>query len=102
MNATAQEQYQDFFIKKPIVKERSIKVLRGYTKGFKEIVAHLEATILPMVKEFYANAEEREEDYIFIQGKRVWFSCRAINEFFKLNEFETPEYNSIMGEKFNA
>ena len=90
--------------------KRSIEVPRGYTRDFEKIenkgweksIAHPKATILPVVQQFYANVKEGEWDNVFMQGKRLRFSHTIINEFFRLNDLETLEYNSIMGKEFDA
>ena len=55
-----------------------------------------------MVKEFYANVEEKERDYVFVRGKKVWFGRTSINKFFELNDLETLKCNAIMGKEFDA
>ena len=62
------------FMKRLIVKEIVIEVPRGYIRDLKEIenrrwekfTTYLEAIVLSVVKEFYANAKERDGVYVFV------------------------------------
>ena len=55
-----------------------------------------------MVREFYANIEKKEGNFILVWGKRVSSNHIIINEFFDLNDLKTPKYNAIMNEEFNT
>ena len=55
-----------------------------------------------MVREFYANVEERDGDYVFVWGMEAPFSHVAINWFFKSNGLETWNYNLVMSKEFDA
>ena len=110
VSVATQEWYQELFVKRTIVKEKGIEMPKCYIRDFEEIenkewekfITHLKAIILLVVWEFYVNAKEQEEDYVFVRSKRVWFSCITINEIFGLNDLKTLKYNSIMGEEFDA
>ena len=52
--------------------------------------------------EFYTNVEEREGNYVFIWDKKVAFSHTTINQFFRLNDWETLKYESIISEDFGV
>ena len=92
-----------------IIKERGLELPSYFQKEFEELetrgwdkfATHLEAMVLAIVRKFYANAMERDRDYIFVKGKKVWFCITAINQFLTLNDLETFEYNHLMSEGFN-
>ena len=57
--------------------------------------------IVPIVREFYANALEHNNRKVFVRGKWVSFSGRAINQFFKVPDIDKDEYNAFIGKQID-
>ena len=55
-----------------------------------------EATIMSLIQEFYANAEEQEDFKVFVRGKRVSFDRSTINRFYQLPDIDDDEYSRYM------
>ena len=61
-------------MKRPIMKKRGIEMPRDYVRDFEKIenkyqerfITHLEVFVLPIVREFYANAKEKDDDYVLM------------------------------------
>ncbi|EOY26455.1 Uncharacterized protein TCM_028114 [Theobroma cacao] len=54
------------------------------------------ATKIPLVKEFYANAIEAANDFVFVRAKLVPFSSHAINEFYETPNIENDGYGQYL------
>ena len=61
-----------------------------------EFCAQPKAAIVPIVREFYANAPEHDNRKVFVRGKQVNFSGKAINIFFKLPNIEKDGYTAFI------
>ena len=57
--------------------------------------------VVPVVREFYANAPEHDNRKVFIRGKQVNFSGKAINKFFKLPDIERDGYTEFIGKQID-
>lgn len=57
----------------------------------------LKVAIIPLVREFYVNAVEATNDFVFVRGKLVPFLCYAINEFYEAPNFENDGYGQYLG-----
>ena len=66
-----------------------------------EFCAQPKAAIVPVVREFYANAPKHDNRKVFVRGKQVNFSGKAINRFFKLPDIEKDEYNAYIGRQID-
>ena len=55
-------------------------------RGWEKFTSYSKVIVLVVVREFYANVEEREDDFVFVRGKKVPLSRTIINEFFRLND----------------
>ena len=55
------------------------------------------AAIVPVVREFYANALDHEHQKVFVKGIRENFSGQAINKFFKVLNIDNDEYIAFIG-----
>ena len=62
-----------------------------------DFCAQPKVAIVPIVREFYANAPEHDNRKVFVRGKMVNFSGKAINKFFKLPDIERDEYIAYIG-----
>lgn len=101
VSAEAFAQYTQSFVQKSPVPERgfdlptvsfgniisSIKV-----RHWEKFGAQPEATVMPVVQEFYANVLEHENGFTFCKGKQVPFDSLTINQFFNILEIEEDEY----------
>lgn len=58
--------------------------------------------VLQVVKEFYANLEERVDDKVFVRGKWVNISSMAINNLIGALEHEKDDYSVLMEERLHT
>ena len=54
-----------------------------------------EPAVEPLVREFYANFPERQDDIVFVRGEDVPFSAQEINKFYDLPEIFTDQYGEF-------
>ena len=59
------------------------------------------ATIVPVLREFYANAPKHEHRKVFVKGRQVNFSGQAINKFVKVPNVENDEYTAFIGRQID-
>ena len=59
------------------------------------------AAIVPIVREFYANAPEHNNRKVFVRGKWVNFSGKAINQFLKVPDIDRDEYTVFIGRQID-
>ncbi len=106
----AQTRYYDSVSGKTLIAERGLIVTpTGYpgiwnnirARGWSEFCAQPKMAIVPIVREFYANAPEHDNRKVFVRGKQVSFSGKAINKFFKLPDFERDEYTEFIGKQID-
>lgn len=57
-----------------------------------------DATVVPVVREFYANVVEHVDGVAFVRGKRVPFHSQAINKFLRTPNIENDEYGQYLGD----
>ena len=69
------------------------KITRQIEKknGWEKLVAQPEPAIVPMVREFYANAIEHH-DYRIVMGKQVPFDKTIISQYFGVSNIDNDEY----------
>lgn len=53
---------------------------------------------MQLVKEFYANLEEIVDDKIFVRGKWINISSKAINKLIGVHDHEDDEYSVLVDE----
>ena len=63
-------------------------------RRWQKLTAQPEAAVLPVVREFYANAYEHENCRAFVRGKRVAFDRTTINQYYSLPNIDDDEYNT--------
>ena len=49
--------------------------------------------ITPVVREFYANATERNDFIVKVRGVKVSYSAAAINEYYELPNIDNDDYS---------
>ena len=74
----------------PIIKANIVK------RGWEGFCAQPFSVIVPVVREFYANATKHNLRKVFVRGKQVPFSGHAINSFLKLPNIENDEYTAYL------
>ena len=88
------EAFKKILAKKGFVKERGFKELVPPFKeeiekrGWEAVFQHLEQGRRSLVKEFYANLEDRRNLICYVKGRWVPFGERAISQLFGLRERE--------------
>ena len=60
------------------------------------MVKHLEAAVVPVVREFYANVEEHRNFRVFVRGKWVPFDRTTINRHDNLPNINNDEYERML------
>ena len=106
----AQIRYHDSVSNRSLIAERGlIPTSSGFPgiwniirqRGWGEFCAQPKLAIVPLVREFYANALEHDNRKVFVRGKQVNFSPKAINRFFKLPDIENDEYNQFIAKQID-
>ena len=62
---------------------------------------HPDLTMVPIVREFYANDMEHDEYKVFVRGKWVLFDRTTINNYYALDNVDDEEYHSILNSDDN-
>ena len=106
----AQTRYYESVSGRSLIAERGLIVTpTGYpgissiirARGWGEFCAQPKLAIIPIVREFYANAPKHDNRKIFVRGKKVNFSGKAINKFFKLPDIERDGYTEFVGKQID-
>ena len=104
----AQIRYHDSVSNRSLIAERGlIPTSAGFPglwsiirqRGWGEFCAQPKSAIVPLVREFYANALEHNHRRVFVRGKQVDFNGKAINRFFKLPDIENDGYTQFIGKQ---
>ena len=90
-SAAAADRY-DYMVTKALTPERGLApegndgemLQQIYQKGWLRFTAEPEPAVVNVVKEFYANAEDKAPFTAFVRGRTVPFSADAINAFYQL------------------
>ena len=102
----AQTHFHDSVVKRNPIAERGLCVMgvnwpsiQNNFRAIKwdEFCNQPKAAIVPIVREFYANAPEHNNRKVFVRGKMINFSGKAINKIFKLSDIERDEYSTYIG-----
>ena len=102
----AQIRFHDSVVKINPIDERRLCITRVNwpsihnnfrARKWDEFCAQPKAAIVPIIREFYANAPEHKNRKVFVRGKWVNFSGKAINEIFKLPDINRDEYAAYIG-----
>lgn len=64
--------------------------------GWKKLCEKREG-VLQLIKEFYANLDEREDDNVFVRKKWVVISSGAINNLIGAPDHEEDDYSVLIG-----
>ena len=64
-------------------------------RKWEELVKHIKAAVVPIVREFYANMEEHKNFRIFVRGKWVAFDRTTINRYYNLPNINNDEYEHM-------
>lgn len=70
--------------------------------GWAELCKKPNEGILRLLKEFYANLEERVNDKVFVWGKWISMSSKAINKFIRAPDHEEDEHFVLMDERVDT
>ena len=106
----AQTRYHDSVVKRNPIAERGLCVTgvnwpsiqnNFRARKWDEFCNQPKAAIVPIVREFYANAPEHNNRKVFVRGKWVSFSGRAINQFFKVPDIDRDEYTAFIGRQID-
>ena len=101
----AQSRYHESVVKRIPIAERGLCVSgvswpaiqnNIYARKWDEFCKQPKAAVVPIVREFYANAPEHNNRKVFVRGKWVSFSGRAINQFFKTPDIDKDDYNAFI------
>lgn len=57
--------------------------------------------MIPVVREFYYNATQREGYQVFVQGKMVLFDSKTINAYYQLPNLEDDYYTTYWEEELD-
>ena len=63
---------------------------------WKILCEHPEPTIVPIVREFYANGKEIDEFRVFVRGKWVKFDRTTINRYYGLEDLQDDQYQDLL------
>ena len=66
-----------------------------------ELVKHLEATVVLVIREFYAIMEEHRNFRVFVRGKWVPFDRTTINRHYNLPNINNDEYGRMLKDDVN-
>ncbi|KAJ4715171.1 DEAD-box ATP-dependent RNA helicase 56-like isoform X2 [Melia azedarach] len=94
VSAKASERYINSLCNKIPISERGLDILEYSSKSiinsrkWQHFCEQPSAAIIPLVREFYANAREHTHGRIRIRGKEVRFDKDAINAYFSLPSIE--------------
>ena len=106
----AQARYFEYVSGRNLIAERGLTITpTGYPtiahvireRKWNEFCTQPKAAIVPIVREFYANAPEHDNRKVFVRGKQVNFSGKAINRFFKLPDIEKDGYNAFISRQID-
>lgn len=61
--------------------------------GWVAFYGKLDKGVLQLVREFYANVEEKEDDKVFVRDKWVMITSKAINELIGAPNREEDDYS---------
>ena len=102
VNFATQECYTSQQQLKPIQERGLIQHLdRHIKKKIKDykwevLCDHPEPTVVPVVREFYANGMEQKGLIVTVQGKSVPFDHSTINRYYGLANFDDDEYQQLV------
>lgn len=103
----AQIRYYESVEGRPLIAERGLTITQGgfpalwstiQQRGWGAFCAQPSPAVVPLVREFYANAPAHENGKVFVRGKRVSFSGKAINKLFGLPEIGRDGYTTYYEE----
>lgn len=100
----ASERYKHSVVTKTCVPERGINcpgtLVNQHIEGrnWQEFVKQPSAALVPVVREFYANAKEHRNKKVFVRGKWVAFDSKAINKYYKLPNIVNDRYTQYRQE----
>ena len=57
---------------------------------------HPEPTVVPIVREFYANGKARDDFQVFVRGKWVKFDRTTINHYYGLANIKDDQYQALL------
>lgn len=80
---------------KRVLPERGIDVeCFRLAESWKKLAETPPAAVVPVVREFYANASNREDSVSIVRGQRVDFSRARINSYFGLHNIDNTNYKA--------
>ncbi|XP_073139095.1 uncharacterized protein [Henckelia pumila] len=95
----AKARYEEAKAARNPIEERGIDLSESRTaslgivaRGWAEFCRQPLAALVPLVREFYANAAERTDSTTFVRGKMVSFSPTAINELLKTTDVDDSQF----------
>ena len=100
----ALKRYKNSVIKRNGILEIGILITRGsiphfiIERGWQKLTAKPDATVLLVVREFYADAYEHENCRAFVRGKQVAFDQATSNSYYSLPNIDDDECNTYFSE----
>ena len=98
----AQKKYLENSVKRGMIQERGLYVTMDSVskivknRKWEKLVKHPEATVVPVVREFYANVEEHRNFRVFVRGRWVPFDQTTINRHYNLPNINNDEYERML------
>jgi hypothetical protein len=94
-----------------LVKERGINISRHLyppiadtieARQWTKFTAQPSVAVVPVVREFYANALKHKDYSVVVRGISVSFASEAINELYELPNIENDEHSALSTDGFDA
>ena len=107
LNLTNHRHYLNHTIKRNLTQERGINTTLAPTpqiierRGWQEFTQQPIDDVVPLVREFYANATNCEGCQVFVRGKWVHFDHSTINAFYGLPNIDDDEYSTYKSNAVN-
>lgn len=67
-------------------------------RGWQKFVQQPGNSVIPVVREFYANVTEDYSSKTVMQGKQVAFNNATINKYFNLSKIRNDDYHTYLEE----
>ena len=109
VSLAASNRYETSLLKKVPIRERGFNLPTGAfcsldhefnRRGWGKFCKQPPAAILPMVREFYANAYEHHGSVAIVRGKAVASDRTMLNRFYGLEDIEYDEYSTYVDDLF--
>ena len=99
VSVEAAERYKHSVVHKSVIPERGFEgnithiIQHAGQRGWEELVKQPKSALVPVVREFYANAKEHKDKRAFVRGKWVPFDRTTINKHYNLPDIEGDKYS---------